>query len=66
MGIRSVKRQIAKARMKAVGVENVNREMSADWRNILDDVDAHNAQTLKADGSGKIKPVYINKKKVKK
>ena len=66
MGIRSVKRQIAKARMKAVGVENVNREMGADWRNILDDVDAHNAQTLKADGNGKIKPVYINKKKVKK
>ena len=50
MGVRKYKRQIAKARLKAIGVDKVNRRMSVDtdggkiWRMVLDDAKAHDAQ----------------------
>ena len=50
MGVRKYKRQIAKARLKAIGVDKVNRRMSVDtdggkiWRKVLDDPKAHDAQ----------------------
>lgn len=50
MGVRKYKRQIAKARLKAIGVDKVNRRMSVDtdggkiWRRVLDDQKAHDAQ----------------------
>lgn len=50
MGVRKYKRQIAKARLKAIGVDKVNRRMSVDthdgkiWRRVLDDAKAHDAQ----------------------
>ena len=48
--IRTVKRQIAKARLAAVGVDRINRRMKTPidgeptWRKILHDDGAHNAQ----------------------
>ena len=51
MGIRSIKRQIAKARMKIVGIDRVNRRMGAsnaegvkNWRLALTDESAHRKQ----------------------
>ena len=51
MGIRSIKRQIDKARMKIVGMDRVNRRMSAEnsegvknWRLALMDESAHRKQ----------------------
>ena len=37
MNIRSIKRQIAKARMKALGIDKVNRKMgNRQWRKVID------------------------------
>ena len=51
MGTRSIERQIAKARMKVVGVDRVNRRMGAsnsegmkNWRLALMDENAHRKQ----------------------
>ena len=71
MGLRNVKRQIAKARMTVMGVGNVNRKMKLkkdgvpNWKRALygkTGIEAHNAQARHGIGSGKIKPVYIGKK----
>lgn len=62
MGVRKYKRQIAKARLKAIGVDKVNRRLSVDrgggkiWRMVLDDAKAHDAQ---AKGR---KPVLLTRK----
>lgn len=62
MGIRTIKRQISKARLKAIGVDRVNRRMKVVseegiiWRRILNDAKAHDAQ---AKGR---KPVYLTRK----
>ena len=50
MGARKYKRQIAKARLKAIGVDKVNRRLRIDngggkiWRKVLADAKAHDAQ----------------------
>ena len=50
MGVRKYKRQIAKARLKAIGVDKVNRRLRIDngggkiWRMVLADAKAHDAQ----------------------
>ena len=51
MGLRKYKRQIAKARLKIIGVEQVNSEMGAtnadgipNWKVALMDEKAHRAQ----------------------
>ena len=50
MGVRKYKRQIAKARLKAIGVDKVNRRLRIDngggkiWRKVLADAKAHDAQ----------------------
>ena len=36
MGIRSIKRQIAKSRRKALGMDKVNRRMRSGWRKVID------------------------------
>ena len=43
MGLRTAKRQIARARMKALGFGRVNRQMPKEWRRMLDK-DAETAQ----------------------
>ena len=52
MGLRSIKRQIAKARMKIVGFEHINKNLDAmnsdgvkNWRLALTDKKAEQAQT---------------------
>ena len=52
MGLRSVKRQIAKARMKIVGFEHINKNFSVrntdgvpNWKLALQDEKAHRDQT---------------------
>lgn len=51
MGLRSQKRQIAKARMKVIGIDRINRRMKEknndgvpNWRVALIDEKAHRAQ----------------------
>ena len=50
MGVRKYKRQIAKARLKAIGVDKVNRRLrvvsegAPIWRKVLADAKAHDAQ----------------------
>ena len=50
MGVRKYKRQIAKARLKAIGVDKVNRRLRVAsegapiWRKVLADAKAHDAQ----------------------
>ena len=37
MNIRTIRRQIAKARMKALGIDKVNRKMAqGQWRKVID------------------------------
>lgn len=68
MGLRSAKRAIAKARLKAIGVDRVNRRLKvvdtdtglAIWRKVLADDKAHDAQA-----KGK-KAVLMNGKKARK
>lgn len=52
MGIRSIKRQIAKARMKILGFEHINKNFSVrntdgvpNWKLALMDENAHKQQT---------------------
>lgn len=40
--MRKYLRQMAKARMKAIGVERINRHMADFWRQALDDPEAEN------------------------
>ena len=62
MGVRKYKRQIAKARLKAIGVDKVNRRLrvvsegAPIWRKVLADAKAHDAQ---AKGE---KPVLLTRK----
>ena len=77
MGIRSVKRQIAKARLSAMGVGNVNKKMKLkkdgvqNWKKTLygkTGADAHRAQMnlgmlIAAKKQGK---AVVNRRKVKK
>lgn len=77
MGIRSVKRQIAKARLQAMGVGNVNKKMrlkkanTPNWKLALygkTGEDAHRAQMnlgqlIKAKAKSK---AVLNRRKVKK
>ena len=71
MGTRAIKRQVAKARLRVIGVDRVNRRMKTTtedgaviWRKILTDKQAHDEQA-----KGK-KPVKLlkktNNRKVKK
>lgn len=63
MGMRKYKRQIAKARLQAIGVDRVNRRLKVlsngqpIWRKVLADSKAHDAQA-----QGK-KPVLLNSKR---
>lgn len=52
MGLRSIKRQIAKARLAVIGVDRINRKLSLtnkdglkNWRVALKDAKAHEMQT---------------------
>lgn len=52
MGLRNIKRQIAKARLKVIGVDRINRRLSdtnaegvPNWKTALQDEKAHRAQT---------------------
>lgn len=52
MGTRNIKRQIAKARMKVIGIDRINRRMKEknhdgvpNWKVALQDERAHMAQT---------------------
>jgi hypothetical protein len=52
MGTRNIKRQIAKARMKVIGIERINRRMKEtnkngvpNWKTALMDEKAHFQQT---------------------
>lgn len=62
MGMRKYRRQVAKERLRAIGVDRVNRRLKvqsegvAIWRKVLADDKAHDAQ---AKGR---KPVYKNRK----
>ena len=64
MGMRKYRRQVAKARLRAIGVDRVNRRLKvvdtdtglAIWRNVLADDKAHDEQ---AKGR---KPVYLTRK----
>ena len=56
--MRKFKRQIARARMKAMAVKRVNRHMADFWRQALNDEDAERAQMnygklLKAQREGR-------------
>lgn len=51
MGLRNIKRQIAKARLKVIGVDRINRRLSdtnaegvPNWKTALQDEKAHMAQ----------------------
>ena len=55
MNIRSIKRQIAKARMKAMGIDKVGRRMRhGQWRKVIDGEYA--AQALNAQIGRIVKP----------
>ena len=63
MGLRKYERQVAKARLKAIGVDRVNRRLKVTdenglviWRKVLADDKAHDAQA-----QGK-KAVFKNRK----
>jgi hypothetical protein len=65
MGTRNIKRQIAKARMKVIGIDRINRRMKEknndgvpNWKAILTDEKAHFLQTAYGrKNSRKIKKV---------
>lgn len=51
MGLRNIKRQIAKDRMRVIGIDRINRRMSEtnaecvpNWKTALIDAKAHRAQ----------------------
>lgn len=66
--MRELKRSVAKARMRVIGLDRINRRMKTEiegqklWRKILTDKDAHNEQARQASGRFKIKPVYLGRK----